>query len=132
MNYKRGRPKDASRACRMCGYKENKRDGNTVAAIDVVKQHDARCPEAPDVSRLAPAGRFKKNTRKWCLGKVGREHRLIWRKTIGHYGPSYTAEQVCASCGKVMDWCYHRGQKWGWMGSMLTKPCKCGIKEWGK
>ena len=50
----------------------------------------------------------KKNTRKWCLGKVGRSHDPMW--VISHrdhstlYKNIYKAlEFTCQNCGKVLD-----------------------------
>jgi hypothetical protein len=64
----------------------------------------------------------RKNTRRWCKGKVGREHSPVvqhqkerngWRKawtcgprkwgiSAGRWGCWH--EEVCTTCGKVLRW----------------------------
>jgi hypothetical protein len=49
----------------------------------------------------------KKNTRKWCRGKTGKEHRIIHQPhpTFGKYG---THIDRCDECGKEVN-CYWPG-----------------------
>jgi hypothetical protein len=79
-------------------------------------------PATPlDADDGTPAVRYKsrKNTRRWCKGKPGREHVLIVRKnprwgfTECGIRSSYTwltqkwyctHEEVCQSCGKRLRW----------------------------
>jgi hypothetical protein len=64
-------------------------------------------PEPAQV-RPAPA---RKNTRRWCRGKVGVEHVLEWRLWFGE-----VYHQVCATCGRQFFRCC-RGE---------DGQCRCG------
>ncbi len=50
-----------------------------------------------------PIARFhsNKNTRKWCRGKVGVKHEVIWRVEQGVFGRVYKTGK-CLHCGRVM------------------------------
>lgn len=54
----------------------------------------------------------KKDTKKWCKGKVGREHDSVCVRDAGNFaGPSYTL--LCKVCKKKLDW---------WWNSRWAKP----------
>ena len=61
----------------------------------------------------------KKNTRKWCKGKVGREHKLEWEKSS--WGFSSTYVHICTVCGKHLDYCFESFWRFG-----KDKKCICG------
>ena len=42
-----------------------------------------------------------KNTRKWCRGKVGVKHDVVWRAEEGFFGYKYKTGK-CLHCGKIM------------------------------
>lgn len=79
---------------------------------------------AKDPDPQVPKHGAKKDTRQWCKGKVGREHKPEWVRT--HMGwpfhndakPWYTL--ACKACGKHLDRC------WPWLGE---PECKCGHHE---
>jgi hypothetical protein len=52
-----------------------------------------------------PRSRAKKDTKRWCKGKIGREHKpsCVARKYF------YVLE--CSVCGKHIDW-YYTGSVW--------------------
>ncbi len=56
----------------------------------------------------------KKDTRRWCRGKLGLEHRYHWQPKSG----SHWFEEVCSGCGKQRRWCG------GWF-----RTCICGSHE---
>lgn|ERR1035437_4034147 len=124
-HYKRGRPKSASRACNMCGKKALKRDGNALPRDDGRSLKELPPPEP---SKAYLPGKFKKDTKKWCGGHVGRPHDFKWIKETPRWGVKpYCAILVCTLCGRhssYKDSCYHGG----WVRSQ-TKPCICGL-EW--
>ena len=93
-NYKRKRPKSQSRACN-CGGKFFKKDGNSKVYEDVKK-------DTPQ-EHLPVAG--KKNTRKWCKGKVGRKHVKHWQPTK-RYLRANVMEEVCSVCSKTFRICF--------------------------
>jgi len=45
----------------------------------------------------------KKNTKKWCKGKVGRSHEGLPHYRRASWGNS-GVELVCSKCGKQLDW----------------------------
>jgi len=71
-------------------------------------RRDARATKGPEPTRPGAPG--KKNTRRWCKGKEGREHKP---KCMPH--PRFLAgsagqnlyegwfDLVCTECGKVLD-----------------------------
>jgi hypothetical protein len=50
----------------------------------------------------------KKNTRRWCKGKVGREHQTEWRWRYYLGSPAVSRKGcyrlICSVCGKVLDY----------------------------
>lgn len=58
----------------------------------------------------APHYRSKKNTRKWCQGRVGQQHVWELRVPINSNRWSKTKQNVCTKCGKqsyknMLYWC---------------------------
>jgi hypothetical protein len=86
-----------------------------------MKRSDRKAPPASD-EYTKPAGK-KKDTRKWCKGKKGREHSMEWVLDASRLGG--LGEQLnwyvykCAKCGKQTDFCYPAFGR-------LCKPCRCG------
>lgn len=72
----------------------------------------------PDDAHRPVSG--KKDTRKWCGGKPGREHQpQCYRQT--HYGRlSHFYSYACSKCGKELD-CWFDREAAGW-GMMLEAP----------
>lgn len=64
-----------------------------------------------------------KDTKKWCRGKVGIEHKMAW---VDPYPNQYTRirgvwyDYLCAECGKKFDYCskFWTGRRGG--------SCRCG------
>ena len=44
---------------------------------------------------------MKKNTRKWCKGKIGIEHKPIW---VESRGSVFIARFSCQACSKIIDY----------------------------
>lgn len=45
--------------------------------------------------------RVRRNTRRWCRGKVGRQHAFVLRETLGHrFGLPALHVWVCSRCGR--------------------------------
>ena len=61
-----------------------------------------------------PRRSSKKDTKRWCRGKVGEEHRYEWKEDVG--GGSWMILS-CVECGRKKDYCF----RW------LSEPCKCGM-----
>lgn len=77
--------------------------------------------DAPEVPRRPSA---KKDTKRWCLGKVGRQHVLAWERNarFNHIPgrPDHEAwwSETCVNCRKEFRYCYRAFGR--------TKPCACG------
>lgn len=71
---------------------------------DVIKRrafrHTMNGPEVPKGSRS------KKNTKKWCKGKVGVEHTPVGKWGAGWH--NYMCILACTRCGKHLDYWYSR------------------------
>ena len=61
---------------------------------------DARADKTPERPRPRAA---KKDTKHWCKGKVGREHRGEWR-WAKPYRFLRSWEKACAECDKRLRW----------------------------
>lgn len=64
--------------------------------------------------------RSSKNTRKWCKGKVGKEHKGIWVVESNRTTPRWFT-LVCENCNKHLDYC--------WPFSHRIVKCKCGFHK---
>ena len=56
--------------------------------------------------RESPKHKAKKNTRKWCKGKVGKLHQPKWEqdlRPLGYQSKSIWLMYTCQACRKVMD-----------------------------
>ena len=53
----------------------------------------------------SPPHRSKKNTKRWCKGKVGREH--VPGEWGTRRGMHYWWEKPCQNCGKILDYHIH-------------------------
>jgi len=70
----------------------------------------------------------KKNKKKWCKGKEGRKHVLIFQKSkYGSWRPQNNPlmEVACGNCGKVLD------VDWGF-GGCPKKGREAMLEEWNK
>lgn len=56
-------------------------------------------PPLEEVERTSPSKR--KDTKKWCKGKVGREHNYEWGDD--NYGSLHYRTLRCLNCGKIKD-----------------------------
>lgn len=68
-------------------------------------------PKFPERDRHWPG---KKDTKRWCRGVVGREHKLNW---VPHPGvnPKFGAKVLlCKACGKHMEY-FWPNHKWKWL-----------------
>jgi hypothetical protein len=81
------------------------------------RRRERSAKDAPQVPRHVS----KKNTRRWCKGKVGVEHRTEWvrkRETWASYGAgNHWYNLICKACGKHLDYCWMLGPNF---------TCKCG------
>ncbi len=69
---------------------------------------------------IEPKHRSKKNTRKWCKGKVGVEHVGKWTKTVKWTVNNYYQKR-CIHCNKVLEY-------W-WDSKWLKNPLPADLKE---
>ncbi len=53
------------------------------------------------IEQEVPKHRNKKDTKKWCMGKLGVEHVPVVFKTKGIH--SYRTDLCCKECGKVLE-----------------------------
>lgn len=91
----------------------SKKDGLISWKAGGVIARDARAAKDPETEVKHSA---KKNTKKWCGGKIGREHTPRW--VPGNYrGIGSMSTFECEKCRKHMDWC----MPWG------KRECKCGL-----
>lgn len=88
-----------------------------------VERRDERNIKGPEINKPSPA---KKNTKKWCKGKVGREHKT--RVMDGEEKGSFVQRNdsskfvimqkwrylICTVCGKELDIYYGIGEKPEW------------------
>jgi hypothetical protein len=69
------------------------------------KRRDARQTAIPDIR---PPGGSKKNTKKWCRGKVGVKHQPEWvsYNSTKHtsFAPNGWRLFICKKCGRELDW----------------------------
>jgi hypothetical protein len=81
-----------------------------------------KAPPATDEHRPVSG---KKDTKRWCRGKVGREHEKKWVKNsrFDHYATTRVKSVgwwtlTCSVCRKEFDYCTD------WIGT--KNRCKCG------
>ena len=69
-----------------------------------IKRRDARHTKEPEIR--PPGGSNKKNTKRWCKGKVGREHKPECRNYSNDVGNLFKGWRilVCTDCGKHLDY----------------------------
>jgi hypothetical protein len=91
----------------------SKKDGVISWRAGGVIIRDARATKEPETEIRHSA---KKNTKKWCGGKVGREHKPRW---VSDHNKLYSSASIfeCEKCKKHLDYC------WPWGKS----ECKCGL-----
>lgn len=78
----------------------------------------SKAPPASDEHRPVSG---KKDTKRWCKGKVGREHVKEWRlnrRQILWPGRRGWYSLTCTACGREFDFCTD------WTGK--KGKCKCG------
>lgn len=59
---------------------------------------DARATKSEDTPAKAKS---KKDTKKWCKGKEGVEHKLVCEQSKTY---AKLKELICTTCGKKLDW----------------------------
>jgi hypothetical protein len=78
-------------------------DGDSWKASSLKRRDFRHTHDGPEVPKH---GNKKKNTKKWCKGKVGKEHDM----EIGVIARSYSSlsgafvVDKCKGCGKEMNW----------------------------
>ena len=81
------------------------------------ERRDARAVKLDTAPKPTPA---RKDTKRWCLGKVAREHVLEWRShddVHNHTGFGIPRGRdrwrilLCINCGKHLDYCYPWGER---------------------
>jgi hypothetical protein len=87
--------------------------------VSAARRRDVRNQRNADAPRAAPG---TKNTRRWCLGKVGRDHELhaLPSHDYPKYGPRGLLPEhwflVCAKCGKrLKTWDAAREARPAWL-----------------
>lgn len=76
---------------------------------DAADRRDARNARTPEVDANAKPAK-KKNTKRWCRGKVGVEHVLECVKKE-YYSCSVFYVHACTTCGKELAW-WHPSTRW--------------------
>lgn len=141
MNFKNKRPR-VSRAGCFCGGKYDKK---------VTGEEKRKYIDPPDESKSLSVAKKskKKDTKRWCKGKEGREHVTRWEPNHNYSGIDRRPnaefkheELVCVDCRKVLDLrtihlaCGEAHDKWGmgWYlknretGRYERKPYPCEAK----
>ena len=84
----------------------------TAAELEVIEGADAGLASddsgraalggpASDEGHPAPQRSARRNTRRWCAGKVGRPHEFVWQETLGQdLGLPPLRVWACARCGR--------------------------------
>jgi hypothetical protein len=102
--------------CRVCDREPNPRADQPSLSWDLAGIGDPESSEARD----RRGRRRRKDTKRWCRGKVGVPHFPRWRP-IGHF--SQCQVLVCETCGKHLDLCVHFA---GWRREI---KCRCSLGE---
>lgn len=77
-----------------------------------------QAPAPTDIPSAPPA---RKDTKRWCGGKQGREHRPKCFQRTGYQGHWY--DLCCTKCGKQLDyWIDWSGRSWGSGMKRLQQP----------
>ena len=58
------------------------------------------------VDDVPPAHRSKKDTKRWCLGKEGREHTPTWQPKRSWNAADKWLVWTCSQCKRELDFCY--------------------------
>jgi hypothetical protein len=76
-----------------------------------IRRRDERRTLIPEPIR--PPSGSSKNTKRWCRGKVGREHKPVCRNYADDAGTIFKGWKilVCESCGKHLE--YYFPGSWG-------------------
>ena len=105
-------------SCRICEYRNPKREEPSLEwEMAQISENNPMTVGVDLPDRTLTIRRRRKNTRRWCRGKVGVPHQTSWRPVPSH---SDSRELVCSVCGKKLDWCCHA--RW-WP---LKERCRCG------
>lgn len=70
------------------------------------------------ISRTGAKPRRRKDTKRWCRGKVGIPHSSRWQ-VMGQHSNHHLL--ICQACGKHLDWCFHA--PW-WLSKVR---CRCPL-----
>ena len=70
---------------------------------------DERHTKDPEDEQPTGKTRGKKNTKRWCKGKVGKEHQIVWIRYVSIHNRPWVPEnwliQQCKSCKKTFEYC---------------------------
>jgi hypothetical protein len=77
------------------------------------KRRDARHTAIPDIRKPGGSGR---NTKRWCKGKIGIEHKPECRE---HNGIAKRKVLACSVCGKHLDYWF---PYWDGLDGRRAKP----------
>ena len=107
--------------CGVCDQEENPKRGEPTLEWELEQLCEEEANPVPSLERPRSQRPFrqrsKKDTRRWCRGKVGLLHRTEWLPTrLG----SDSYELICSVCGKKLNWCFHAS----WWPR--RNPCRCG------
>ncbi len=88
------------------------------------KKKNKPLPEEPKPSHS------KKDTKHWCKGKVGREHKLEWIDAPNQHYSEWMRQhdierykiRTCTVCGKQFEYCWNST----WSGK---QDCICGLHK---
>lgn len=92
----------------------SKKDGAISWKVGSAIARDTRATKDPGTQVAKHSS--KKDTRKWCRGKIGREHKPRW---VSDHNKHYSSASIyeCSVCKKHIEYC------WPWGKS----KCKCGL-----
>jgi hypothetical protein len=96
--------------CCLCDDEPNaKRQGLTLdQELDLLDQ----------ISRSRAKAHRRKDTKRWCRGKVGVPHRAQWQPMGGSWNHYLL---LCEACGRHLDWCFHAPWRF------RKAPCRCPL-----
>lgn len=87
-------------------------DGDSWKASGIRRRDFRSSKEEPEINRHM--GNRKKNTKKWCKGKVGKKHTVE-----GHRMERYCHVDFCTVCRKDMK---HYWKGWNWSNGPFRCP----------
>lgn len=100
------------------------------------KRRDERHTKEPDAQVAKPKA-SKKDTKRWCKGKEGREHKTEVRSYKDAKGVKWAHDGwfilICTACGKELDRYWPLGLQWAneppeWLKTSGLLPSEQGVK----